>query len=33
VISAATRKIVAALEDPAGVRVTSESFLEIDFAR
>ena len=33
VISAATRKIVAALEDPAGVRVTSESFLEIDVAR
>ena len=32
VVAAATRKIVGALEDPAGARVKSENLLEIDFA-
>jgi DNA-binding beta-propeller fold protein YncE len=31
VIAAATRKIVGALEDPAGAKVNSGNFLEIDF--
>jgi hypothetical protein len=33
VISAATKKIVGALRDPAGVKVTSETFVEIDFTK
>ena len=32
VVATATRKIVGALEDPAGAKVKSESPLEIDFA-
>ena len=31
VVATATRRIVGALEDPAGAKVTSEHFLEIDF--
>ena len=32
VVGAATRKIIGALEDPSGVKVNSEYFVEIDFA-
>jgi hypothetical protein len=31
VVGAATRKIIGALEDPAGAKINSENFLEIDF--